>query len=114
MHLPTASANHQDTAILRESEAKLIFVEDEEVTTRVIFSTGDFAGDDHTFVYDNTTVYYLTITDRSEQGIDMPPYNTRIDMPKLLKATFDSIWSATGWKESQNYDEHGNWTVDGQ
>jgi hypothetical protein len=34
-----------------------------------------------------------------------------VDLPKLLKPTFDAIWNATGWKESQNYDEQGKWTA---
>lgn len=81
--LPDALAHHEDTAILREQNAALIFVEGEEIVTKVIFSTGNFVGDDHSLVYDNTTAYYLTIIDRSAQGIEMPPYNQRIDVPLM-------------------------------
>ncbi len=34
-----------------------------------------------------------------------------VDLPALLKPVFDSIWNATGWKGSENYDEQGKWTI---
>lgn len=37
--------------------------------------------------------------------------NFNVDLPQLLKAVFDSIWMATGWKGSENYDENGKWIV---
>ncbi len=27
----------------------------------------------------------------------------------ILKRTFDTIWNATGWSRSMNYDEEGHW-----
>lgn len=32
-----------------------------------------------------------------------------INLDKLFKPIFDSVWNAAGWEKSLNYDEKGNW-----
>lgn len=36
--------------------------------------------------------------------------NYNVDLGKLLKPIFDSLWNACGIPKSPNYDENGNWT----
>jgi hypothetical protein len=74
-------ARHQDTAIIREPTAPSPFIEGEPITTKVIFSTGDFRGDDHrTIDFNNETIYLLTIVDSSADGATLQPYSAIISI----------------------------------
>jgi hypothetical protein len=35
--------------------------------------------------------------------------SANVDVPTLLKSSFDMIWNAAGWPASQNYDKEGVW-----